>query len=206
MNMKYWLTLLVALSLSGFAYADVLIDDFSTGPVRIDLASGTRTTVQSGSMAGGSRLTSFTIPVNPFRQSNSFRIRGGYLVNSMGFGTGFLTGVVYGKDNPLNLNLLSDACGDIPCGRFRVHFKGNDLSLNTNIKLGSNGAFVGQAGYNIPQRLGPFVWDFPFADFATWGVPLSTVFADIDTIELQFQPDSPIGGNDFAIIKIEVVP
>ncbi len=206
MNTKtqFCLTILMALALSGFTRADALIDDFSTGPVRIDLSrAGTASsTVQSGTMIGGSRTTWLGIVANPFLVKNMAKIQPGYFVNSTGFKTGFRTELVYGKGNPLNLNLLS-ACGEIPCGRIRVHFAGNDLSLNFNIQIATVGGSYSQAGYNVPPHLGPFVLDFPpFSEWLVGGAALD----DIDSIVLIFQSDSPIGGNDFAITKIEVVP
>lgn len=190
------------------AQAQLLIDDFSTGRVRINLRSGESTRIQTGTMVGGSRHTSLFVPDagghNPYRQLGSLEIsRGGPLVVSLGFKVGQRAEVVYGLGHPLDLNLLaSNACGSTPCGRFRVHFDGSDAGLNFNMQVRTEGGSYSQAGYNLPANYAPFVVDFPFADFLVGGAS----FNDIDSIVLILQSDSFIGSNDYAITLVEAAP
>ena len=71
---KYTYVALVAilcLALPPVANAQLVLDDFSTGAYKIQLASGQDTNTQSGMMVGGERLTVFTVcPPGPCGPAN----------------------------------------------------------------------------------------------------------------------------------------
>jgi hypothetical protein len=112
-----WLTL-AASAISQTAAAQLVLDDFSTGAYKKQLASGTDVNVQTGSMIGGHRETAFLVCApgpcgltNQFGQTGSIQVRPATkiapaaLIYSAGFKVSPRVDVVYGSAAPLNLAL-----------------------------------------------------------------------------------------------------
>src|SRR5215467_11806704 len=109
---------IAASAISQTAAAQLVLDDFSTGAYKKQLASGSDINVQSGSMIGGHRETAFLVCppgpcglTNQFGQTGSIQIRPATklapsaLIYSAGFEVFPRVDVVYGSAAPLNLAL-----------------------------------------------------------------------------------------------------
>lgn len=191
------------------AWTQLLIDDFSTGKVKINIKAGDRIRTQAGTMLGGERFTHFGIgpaAANPFSQFGTFEIKaGGPLIVSSDYKVFHRLEVEYGEGAFLNLDLLAPtACGASPCGRFRIYFDGNSRVLNFNIVVFSaDRTTYSSLGYNVAESGAPFTVDFAFDDFVA---NPGASFSDVDVIALVFQSGSAIGANDFAMTKVEAAP
>ncbi len=194
----------------------LLIDDFTSGQVRSSLrtpnTSDTKT--QTGSMLGGVRGTLFLINTNSFLQPAEMDVdkpnnNGVPLVVTTGLRTGFRLDMEYGVDT----NFVTKPLGYFPtgCDRFRVHFDSASQVLNFNILVFQQNGFQHhfQDGINLDPSpfTNPFCVDFLFANFAG-GLPNDTEdFAGqgIAVIDFIFQTGSAIGGNEFAVTRIETL-
>lgn len=184
---------------------NLTIDNFSTGPYKKQLASGTNQTSQAGTMLGGSRLTDFLVcdPVpchTVFKQTASFQIlpnkKGtSALIQSAGYKTFPRLVVEYGVATPLHLNLSGSY------DRLRVNFDGIDQVLNFNILAFSDGGY-NQTACNLLPSTNPVSVDFPLIDFANSGGD----FTDVTRLLFEFQSGSAIGGNDWAVTSFEALP
>jgi hypothetical protein len=185
-----------------------LIDDFSTGPVTINLngagqtADLVKTVSTSGArIVGGKRQTSFELPVsgNPFRLNAQLQIKGATasapaaLTTAGGFQMSSRIDIVYGNyvDRPLNVDLRS-------YDRFRVHFLAldgdQDLVLQTFAAAGD-----GEWGCSLSSSpYYPVVVDFPFANS-----PGAALFP---VTEIALISQGGAYGYEAGISYIEVVP
>ena len=179
----------------------MLIDDFTTGPHTVTLASGIDASYQSIATNPDFpiRQTWFWIASPPANQPGTLDVgsigrltvgTGPHIYHRLQVAYGFQTD---GSVSPLDRD-LSKFTG------FRVNFDFNDLTLNFNIIFYSNsGATYSQAGENIAASFTPFSVDFPFAGFSGAAIP-----SDIDIIVLIAQTGSFGGGNDYKINSFEV--
>jgi hypothetical protein len=205
----------VMIAISQFAVAQLVLDDFSTGPYQKTLISGADTNIQYGSMVGDSRET--TLNVCPpaqcnghgrgFNQPASFQIEGktksarAALVYSSGYKTDGYLDVFYGKSTPLNLDLASSY------DRIRLNFDGAEESVNFTIVVYTNGLYSA-SGCNLADHTygKPFSVDFPFADFMPANGAEGADFRDLTQITLLFaNSEGPHGGEDFAVTSVEAI-
>jgi hypothetical protein len=186
----------------GVAQADVLIDNFSTGPYFKSLTAGTDLNVQTGTMVGLSRTTLMTVEANPFGQRYELSIGSGFAVSNSGTNVDGRLSVSYGyqsdgfgglvTDN-LNLDLSNQ-------DRLRIRFLSNDRNLWTTVTLITNGPANTSAVSHLVagDQYVPFTQDFMLADLVG-----TTDLSDVDQIEVSF--DSLPSG-DFAMESITAVP
>ena len=193
-------------AVSGWASNCLVIDDFSSGAIRSALR-------EPGTMLGGVRGTSSEIVPNgnPFFQPVELDIddppeAGVPLVVTTGLITGWR--LEYGVDSSFLFKPLNYVATD--CDRFRATFNSASRTLNFNILV-----FYTALGHNAVDGLNldaspfssPFCVDFPFSNF-TPGIPGDTPdFATkpILLVDFVFQSGSAIGGNEFAVTKIETL-
>ena len=124
------------------AGAQIIIDDFTTGPYQSPAyKTGTKhISSQSGSMLGGNRSTNINVcpaaqckTINPFKQGDSYAfVTGGALgsamVQSAGYGTSPRIDLGYGFGTPMDSDLSS-------ADRIRINFLGLTGTLNFNIQM-----------------------------------------------------------------------
>jgi len=213
---KMILAMAAILAVPKLAFSQLLLDNFSTGSYEKSLKAGSDTNVQSGSMVGGNRLTSFLLcPPGPcgvdneFAQSASFQIRPATkiapaaLVFSAGYKASPRLDVEYGSPTALSLNLAS------AYDRLRVNFDGADQIMNFNILVYSNGnSLYSQTGCNLspPFYGAPYSVDFPFADFTPGQGTPGADFSDITLIDFIDQTEGALGAADWAITSFEAIP
>lgn len=195
--------------------ADLVIDDFTTGPLaRHDILCNLLDVTRAGAMAGATRRTRLIVnqpPVpcattNALRQPASLQVGpDGPLVVSTGLKTFHRLELSYGQDlannnQPLSLDLTQRLHND----RIRVTFDASDLVENFNIVLytayGTPSSAIALCGMNMNPGTNTFSVDFPFANFHTnVGTP---DFQRVDFIILVLQSGSAIGANDFALRSV----
>jgi hypothetical protein len=187
------------------AAAELVLDDFKTGPKVSFLFTGSDAAPQAGSMVGGVRWTNFRVIPAPVAHGGLFQIQaGGPLIVSTGYKVAHRLDVVYGFDAgganaPLNLDLGA-------YDRLVVDFDGSDTGVNFNIVMfWASGIYYAIQGFNLSASNVPFSVSFPFANFAPGvpGIPLDV--HDIDYIVVIAQTGSPIGANDYAIKTLKAV-
>jgi hypothetical protein len=185
------------------SWAQKTIDDFRTGPYEVSIQSSYDTSVQPGSMLGGFRLTHLLVgsgPANPLGHAGVLDIRpGGPLVVDAGYRVGPRLEVYYGYGAEQEFLALDEdlaAEGD----RFRLHFEASDHALNVNIVV-FTGSEYASLGYNLEASNWPFTQDFAFSDFRSF---TAVDWEHIDVVVLVVQSTSVMGGNDWALSKIEV--
>lgn len=216
--MRTAILLAVAVACTSTAHAAncVTIDDFTTGPGRSTLIvpNTSNAITQAGAMLGGIRGTAFLIGANPFAQISGMAVdhpgnTGVPLVVTTGLRTGFRLDLVYGFD----VNFAPKSLSYFPagCDRFRVTFDSASQILNFNIVAWYNPDYGhhAQDGINLNPApfITPFCVDFLFANFLP-GVPGDTPDfggKGILALDFIFQTGSAIGGNEFAITKLETV-
>lgn len=209
---KIGLAIAATLTVSQICMAQLVIDDFSTGPISKTMRAGSVTDTETGSMSGGSRVTEFLVCAtspcgasNPFSQPATFQVHAktksapAALVQSAGYKVGPRIDVVYGSTASLNVDLSSSY------DRFRLTFDGSDLSVNFNIVVWTGGLYS-QTGCNIAPSITSFTIDFPFIDFTPGGTTTGADFSDITLMDFIFQTDSAIGGNSWAVTSFEAIP
>jgi hypothetical protein len=206
----------VVIAISQFAVAQLVLDDFSTGPYQKTLTSGADTNIQYGSMVGNSRQT--TLNVCPpaqcngyglgFNQPASFQIKGktksapSALVYSAGYKSDGYLDVLYGKSTPLNLDLASSY------DRIRLNFDGADEFVNFNIVVYTNSLYSA-SGCNLADHIygRPFSVDFPFTDFTPGSGATGADFGNLTQIALLFANSEGLhGSEDFAVTSVEAIP
>lgn len=220
MNTRIVTTLAMVLSVAAFpklAMSQLVVDDFSTGFYGKTLKSGNDNNFQSGSMAGGSRETSFVacLPisicktVNPFLQPNSFAVQAktkispSALVFNAGYKSQAYLAVGYGFSTLLNLDLSSSY------DRLRVNFDGADKFINFNLTVWSTGgSLYSQLGCNLvdPGNGTAFSVDFPFTDFVPGSGTPGADFSDVTQMQFEFAgAEGPPGGEDFAVTSFQAI-
>jgi hypothetical protein len=218
MNKPTMFVFLAALTAtSGVSQINCLtIDDFTTGADSLPLKTpGTSAQVtQTGTMLGSVRGTAFEIVPNgnPFLQPAEVDIDQGSgipLVMTTGLKTFWRLEMEYGVD----LKFAAYPLNYFPtgCDRFRVTFDSASQTVNFNVVVfyGPDYGHHAQDGINLDPSpyTYPFCVDFLFSNFAP-GIPNDTPdFAGkgILSIDFVFQSGSAIGGNEFAITKIETL-
>lgn len=200
--MNKTLTIMALGALAAASHATIVLDDFSTGSLDLQLnpptssLSGTRT----GSMVGGSAFHSIAFIANPDLNSARLRVNllSGLQMTANEDSVVTQSTAIYGVDatgtptagSSLNLNLSG-------LDRFRVNFRSADLPLTLGVvafdqetnALTSTSVAV-SAGSN-------FFVDVLFSNFAGYN------FADTDSLVFAFD-SSPSG--DFSVTSIEAVP
>ncbi|MGA2002699.1 MAG: hypothetical protein ABSG70_04920, partial [Terriglobales bacterium] len=210
------LTLAIAafLTVSTLASAQLVLDDFSTGPYQKTLKTGHDTNTQTGKMAGGSRATDYVscpdagcagggAGDNPFDQPNSFQIKPktkttpSALIFNSGYKTYPVLYLSYGYGSPMTIDLSSSY------DRIRLNFDGENQVINFNLLVFSSSGYS-QTGCNIvaPGYMTPFTIDFPFVDFTS-----GADFSAVNYMVLEFD----VGGGpnmqaDFAVTSFEAIP
>jgi hypothetical protein len=199
MRLLYLIAMLCSLALP--ARADVLIDDFTSGPYSVFLSSAqpnaSASNQQIGTMLGGTRDTIFQVQstVNP---PGAPPIFGGLSIGSGLFDFalgGSLTrlDVTY---SPANVDLSKQ-------DRFRFDFAGNSglITIGTVV---SSFAGVSQTAFTVAPSSNAFFFDIPFSAF----VPLGTA-ADLSAvtfINFNFITSGQAGGQAFKLNSIVAVP
>jgi hypothetical protein len=156
-----------------------LIDDFTTGPVSINLngsgqtADLVKTVSASGAhIVGGARQISFELPLtgNPFRFNAQLQIKGktssapAGLTTTGGFQMSSRIDMEYGNyvDKPLNIDLR-------PYDRFRIHFLALEGDQDLVIQTFPAGTPAGEGEWGCSLASSPYhavVVDLPFANSA----------------------------------------
>jgi hypothetical protein len=190
------LALALGPGLAAPAAAQLLVDDFTTGPYGVRRSSGTVSALQTGAMLGGTRTIWLQVAGNPLGQQAGVSAgRGRFIVNQDTEVTSRVE-LFYGATaaglTPLDLDLTA-------YDRIRVRFRSNFQVLNFNILAFTSPVGYNQLGYNVTPAWGPFDQDFLFSDFIDNGGD----WADTDYLWLIFQTWSP-GGGDFAIESVEL--
>jgi hypothetical protein len=187
-----------------------LIDDFSTGPVSINLNGAGQTadlvktvSVTGAHILGGARLVSFELPVtgNPFRLNAQLQIKGktasapAALTTAAGFQMSSRIDMAYGNyvNKPLKVDLR-------PYDRFRVHFLALDGDQDIVLQTFPAGTPAGEGEWGCSLASSPYhpvVVDLPFANSP------GAVFASISEIAVISQGGAY--GYETGISSIEVV-
>ena len=184
-----------------------LLDDFSTGKYQKTLTWGLDQNVQTGTMVGGQRYTSFCVSkpcsgqTNPFAQTGSFQIAApSGLIYSTGYKVLPQLILGYGYSAPLNLPPLKPAYN-----RLRLSFDGNTGITNFLIYAWSGNTNVSTLSCHIPFNPNPFTVDLPFVDFKLDG-GTGVDFNNLSAMELSFTEEFTTGGDDWAITRFEAIP
>lgn len=206
------LVTIVTAAIPQMAPAQLVLDDFSTGAYKKQLASGSDVNVQVGNMVGGHRETALLVCppgpcglANQFGQTGSIQIRPATkfapsaLVYSAGFRVSPRVDVVYGLAAPLNLALAPTY------DRIRVNFYASDLIVNFNI-VAFTGGLYSQTGCNLNPSIGPVSIDFPLADFTPGSGTPGADFTNVSSIDFILQSGSAVGANDWAVTSFEAIP
>src|SRR3972149_5970506 len=135
------------------AHAQILIDDFTTGPHFKTLTSGTDLNVQTGTMAGLQRATFMQVEQNPLSQRFELSIGDGFAVSNSGSSVDGMLDLGYGYDSNGHAGLIA-----------------NDLNRSLSVSI----AFFSDAlaaNSSVTQtvlggQFTPFTVDFMFADLA----------------------------------------
>jgi hypothetical protein len=197
------------------AQLPVLLDGFSTGLYQKTLTTGFDQNVQTGSMVGGERFTTFFFcltttcapQANQFGQAGSFQIRpanpiaNSALIYSAGYKARPELVVIYGQSAPLNLKKVPRPAYD----RLRLSFDGNTGITNFLIYAWSGNTNVSTLACHIPFNPNPFTVDLPYDNFL-WKAGTGVDFSDISAMSLVFTDDDITGGNDWAITTFEAIP
>jgi hypothetical protein len=202
----------VALAVTpGSVTAQLVIDNFTSGPYQKTLTTGFDQNVQTGSMRGGERFTTFFFcltktcapQANPFNQAGSFQISPSTpagksaLIYSAGYKATPELVVIYGQSAPLNLNI-----GPPTYDRLRLRFDGNTGVTNFLIYAWSGNTNVSTLSCHIfPHEYG-FTVDLPYVNFL-WKAGTGVDFSNISAMSLVFTDDFITGGNDWAITSFE---
>jgi hypothetical protein len=189
---------------------DLVIDDFTEGAYKVELATGSKIDYKTGSsnsIVGGVRQTYFSVSqptTGGFNRSSILDIpRGGPMIIESGLKSYFGIYLSYGYDiqgnaNPLNLKLKQRGFD-----RFRINLDSSDLEMGYAVQVwdgnGNRATYFGQN--TMKDRYSPSSVDLPFADFEP-GYPNAMDWDDIDFIIVLFQSGSAIGANDFAVTSI----
>jgi len=201
--------IILGLAVTGAANAaDLLIDDFSTGPYSVTLTAplSSNTAFQAAAVPGATRTTRLFVEANPLNRQISLDIGpGGLAIVDSGTEADNWFRVGYGYENngsgvpivdPLNQNLSA-------YNSFKIHFRSNDLdnqvkvSVVTMVGTTQN---VSQSTLIAPggNSTNPFDFFVPFSSFTG-----TANFADADILVFEFD-NTPSG--DFAIDSISAVP
>jgi hypothetical protein len=211
---KIALAIAAVLTISQFAAAQLVLEDFSTGPYQKTLKTGHDSNTQTGKMVGGSRNTIFVscpdagcagggVGDNPFNQPNSFQIKvktkttPSALIFNSGYRTYPVLSLGYGYGAPMMIDLSASY------DRIRLNFDGANQVINFNLLVFSSIGYS-QTGCNIvaPAFMTPFTIDFPFVYFTS-----GADFSAVNYMVLEFD----VGGGpnmeaDFALTSIEAIP
>jgi len=190
---------------------DQTIDDFTTGNYQSPgyKSGATHTSIQSGSMMGGSRDTNMfvcdstkkgdCVSRNPYNQASSYAFlpaKGGQaaaMVQTGGYFAGPRIDMGYGFQNPMDVDFSGYQ-------KIRVNFNGLSQVLNFNILLYTGGAYA-QGGCNLSPYAGQFSAELPLSLFVqTQGFD----FHHVNLINVIFQNGSTIGNVGFGITSIEL--
>src|SRR3972149_1290116 len=117
------------------AHAQILIDDFTTGPYFKTLTSGSDLNVQTGTMAGLRRATFMQVEQNPLSQRFELSIGDGFAVSNSGSSVDGMLDLGYGYDSTGPAGLLANDLNWNLSGldRLRATFLSNDRSLSVSI-------------------------------------------------------------------------
>lgn len=184
------------------AHAQILLDDFTTGPYFKTLTSGTDLNVQTGTMAGLRRSTFMQVEQNPLNQRFELSIGDGFAVSNSGSSVDGLLDVGYGYEsdghgglivNDLNLDLSG-------LDRLRARFLSNDRSLAVSVAFYSDALAANSSVTETVTggQFSPFDVDFMFADLAG-----NANMSDVDQIVFRFVS---LPSGDYAIGNLSIVP
>jgi len=187
------------------ASALTLIDDFTTGPYSVFLDTNTTlSAIQTGSMLGGERHTTFTVDTTTggFAYLRIDGVSGSRLSLDSGIDVLHALTLAYGDlaTNPLALDLSAE-------NRFALRFYFSDLPLEVTARVYSTeDAWAEGTGTLAPSMVYP-IQDLFFASFVTGGSdPGSFSLANVNRIELTTRPGLATGANDFRVIELVAVP
>lgn len=199
--MNKTLTVMALGALAAASHATIVLDDFSTGSLDLQLnpPATSLTGTRAGSMVGGSAFHSIAFLANPDLNSARLRVnllsglqmtanedevvtssRAAYGVNAFGNLT---------AGSALNLNLSS-------YDRFRVHFRSADLPLTLSVNVDDQETLTGSSTAVAVGAGSNFFVDVMFS-------ALTYDFSDTDSVVFSFV-SSPSG--DFSVTSIEAVP
>lgn len=178
----------------------ILVDDFTTGGTGFTLQSGTGVFVGAGSMISGERDIYGEVLSNSLNQFLDINVGSGLAVVSNGFNLDSIVRLQYdvigdetvGLGQSLNNNGSGSSLG-LTGDRVRVHFLGNDLTVNLVGTLRLSGGQLQNVSANKLGGGAGFV-DLVFQP---------SLLAQADSLTVEFHAD-PSG--DFALGRIETVP
>jgi len=187
------------------AGALTLIDDFTTGAYNAFLDVNTTVSdVQTGSMVGGERHTTFQVDTTAggFAYLRIDGVSGSRLSLDSGIDVLHALTLSYGDPttNPLGLDLSAE-------NRFALRFYFSDLPLEVTARVyTSENAWAEGSGTLAPSMVYP-IQDLFFSTFVTGGSdPGSFSLANVNKIEITTRPGSPTGANDFRVLELVAVP
>jgi hypothetical protein len=185
------------------ASAQILIDDFTTGPVtlQVPVTGFLENRTQPGAaIAGGVRCTMFDVTGNPYQRAATLDIRDGRLVVDTGVLTDHAIWLLYGWDEncePAGLDL--DLSAYVESGAFRFDFAGLDRGTAGAIVVwGNNGTSA------IPFGVDTVANDFAYARLSDFVG--DDVWSHVQHIGIVIQTGGVAPGHDYAIRSIWAVP
>ncbi len=201
--------LLLLLVMAAVAWSqELVIDDFSSGPLTITLPTGGVTSRQinqpATTVVGNFRTTFLVIPSDPYNQQAVLHIPGSVGGGPLTFSSGVRTfhglQLIYGLDvrgqlqaAPMSLNLGG-------YDRFRIYFDALDTVLNFVILVQSLGGGTSEAAQNLNPIPLPNYVDFLFSSFTTNATPAD--FSNLAVLLFLNQTGQAAGSSDFAITKL----
>jgi hypothetical protein len=205
------LFILLTAVVAGAVAQDKTIDDFTTGAYQSpSYKNGSHTSIQSGSMMGGSRDTGMSIcdttvkgqcaAINPYSQPSSYGFfpakgsRAASMVQTAGYYAPPRIDMGYGFQSPMDENFGAYQ-------KIRINFSGLSQPLNFNILLFTGTAHA-QGGCNLPAYSGPFSAELPLSLFAVQSESFD--FAHVTAADVIFQSGSVIGNVGFGVTSIEL--
>lgn len=187
--------LILALAFVAGARADVLIDDFSTGPFTDTFQYSDDNDVETGSMLGGSRYTYMIELANPYNTWATWQIDSPTpgLFYGSGLGLRAATDETWG-----GYAGFTEDWSTLGATGFSVSWYGADQPLSAEVIVVSNSStVVSTSTMSIAASSTPFTTTFGLGTFTT---PID--LADVDKVGLLLNPGP---GADFGIQSFSLV-
>jgi len=188
----------LAFAAVGVAQAQVILDDFTTGPDQFSVTSGVSYYGQTGTMVGGYRGEALDIISNPFSVPLDVNILNGFssvsegsdMYSDVSIAYGYLASADHSSLSTFDLGLnLSGENG------FQLNVAYNQTPMAADIMLNNNIADV--YAFTIGTSATPVNYDVAFSNFS--GVD----FSDIHQISINFTDST---SNDFTLGSFVAAP
>lgn len=180
----------LAISVCVSAYANLTVDDFTSGAYSVSITAGTDVNTQSGTMLGSSRRTTLQVISNPLNRPVVLDIGSGLSVHD--------NGSLAQSSLTLEYLLGSGSANLSGYDRLRIRFVSNDLPLVASVYFGSSS---GQATgtFSIAPGAG-FDYDVLFSTLSITG---TMDWSNVNMIAVKFNT-SPNG--DYVLGQLQIVP